>query len=128
MEDERYEEKVTETQSLCRLINNVMQQLAIIPLFEKDPFTMNFEEFNPFYKKIKEEFFTAFIMANKEKEHTSTNLNEVIEEEGEASVEHVEEDERGEENEEAHSSEIEAEVTEMQGKEVNGNKELNCLD
>ena len=111
---------------MCKLINNVMQQLAVIPSFEKDPFTMSLEEFDPFYKKIKEEFFTAFIMANKEKDYTNTNLKEVIEEEGEGSVEHIGEDERGEENEEAHLFEIKAEVTERKGKDEN--KELSFLN
>lgn len=56
---------------------------------------MTIEEFNPFYEKIKDEFFTAFATAKQppKKNYQKITLNEVIEEELEGSIESVAEEE-----------------------------------
>eukprot|EP00826_Nyctotherus_ovalis_P064234 TRINITY_DN9418_c0_g2_i2.p2 TRINITY_DN9418_c0_g2~~TRINITY_DN9418_c0_g2_i2.p2 ORF type:complete len:206 (+),score=51.50 TRINITY_DN9418_c0_g2_i2:700-1317(+) len=89
-EDEEFEMRVMESQRLCTLISSVMKELATIPSFDKDPFEMSLEEFNPFYEELKECFFADFARVIQEKrikqKFKSPNLNEVVEEEAEGSA------------------------------------------
>eukprot|EP00826_Nyctotherus_ovalis_P025873 TRINITY_DN2008_c0_g1_i1.p1 TRINITY_DN2008_c0_g1~~TRINITY_DN2008_c0_g1_i1.p1 ORF type:complete len:357 (-),score=124.44 TRINITY_DN2008_c0_g1_i1:95-1165(-) len=48
--DKEFEHEVMETQKLCNLLKNELQQLAAISIFSKDPYEMTAEEFAKYYE------------------------------------------------------------------------------
>ena len=58
MKDRSFDSQVLETQKICNIINSIIQQLAIIEGFNKDPYDMTQAEFEEFYEAIKRNFLS----------------------------------------------------------------------
>ena len=66
--DQEFECEVMETQKICNMLKIALQELAVIPIFNKDPYAMTAEEFALYYEEAKSAYLGHSIAKDIHKE------------------------------------------------------------
>jgi hypothetical protein len=76
--NQEFESQVVEIQKMCNKIKMALQELAVIPIFSKDPFTMTPGEFALYYEETKVFYLGHSIVKEEIVENNSHKLGKVL--------------------------------------------------